>query len=1056
MMLAAPRTSAASRTLATSLLALAIGLAMSGPTTAVAATVTVRDPNLLDGSWYGPGAWSNGDPNLTIENHAYIDSVTPVVVDAIRADSWRVDIGHGSSGELFIQNGGVLESTAIFIATLAGSTGKVTVTGAGSQWIGNNSIGVGHEGSGFLDVLDGGQVINAQGTWVASEMGSSGVLTVSDKDSRFATDQIHVGAQGAGTVNVRAGGSFETGVARLGSYSGVSRGDATVTGKDSSWLNSSDLLIGVSGTGSMTVADGATLTVQGSTQLGQQRHTVGVPDGVLVLTGAGTTATTGFIAVGQNAVAELNVFDGAALTAGDVGVGENTLGEGSFRVADAGSSASMGRLTIGNFGAGSVSVYDGGVLTVNDALGLGGASGSRGSLTIGPQGTLNLAGGLIYQGAGTANVLIADGTLHLTSKAFTSNVDMALDGVATLDADQVDAMLSGRLTGTGALRKTGSGTLTSYANNSYSGGTRIEQGTLVLAGNGAIRGTVDVAAGATLQLQRNGQTLFNNVLSGAGDVIKLDAGLLSLSGDSSGFAGTTRVQAGALDVHGRLGGLVDLATGTELSGDGQLGNAIIRNGATLAPGSATAYGTLSMTGNLLMENGSRYLVDLGTDGTGDRVQVGGGATLQGGNTVAIASEGDWLPRTRYTILSATQGVQGTFSGVSSTLAFLTPTLDYDASNVYLTLARNDIAMPDIELAFPDVVVNPNQKAVAGAVEALGNGNAVYEAVVRLDLADVVPAFDSLSGEIHAAHRGSLLQNRFLHEGIDRHLDGATMGAEIVPGVHAWIGGNAGQRRTDAGADNAGLRSSQHGVMAGAGWRLGESLEVGVAAGQQQLVSRLAQRDARSETDSTEYGVYGQYRWQGLSLRAGVSRADYRTDSTRTAKVGTRLDEGLSAREDATGTTAFLRAGWTFGGPRLQLTPEIEVAQVRLENDGSQEHGGHSALQWNGGSARYRTGLAALRADWDISGGQRDRAALTARVGWQVAGGDRLPQVDARFVEGTQGFAISGAPLARRSVLAQFGVAVSPTDNSRVALQMQGRRGDGQRDVGAQLDWSVAF
>ena len=97
----------------------------------------------------------------------------------------------------------------------------------------------------------------------------------------------------------------------------------------------------------------------------------------------------------------------------------------------------------------------------------------------------------------------------------------------------------------------------------------------------------------------------------------------------------------------------------------------------------------------------------------------------------------------------------------------------------------------------------------------------------------------------------------------------------------------------------------------------------------------------------------------------------------------------------------------------------------------------------------------MRADWDISAGQRDRA-LTARVGWQVAGGDRLPQVDARFVEGTQGFAISGAPLARHSTLAQFGVAVSPTDRSRVALQVQTRRGDGQRDAGAQLDWSVAF
>ena len=309
-----------------------------------------------------------------------------------------------------------------------------------------------------------------------------------------------------------------------------------------------------------------------------------MPDGVLVLTGAGTTATAGFIAVGQNAVAELDVLDGAALTAGDVGVGENALGDGTFLVAGAGSSASVGRLTIGNLGTGSVSIHDGGALTVNDVLGLGGANGSRGSLAIGAQGTLTLAGGQIYQGAGTANVLIADGTLHLTRKAFTTAVEMALDGTATLDTDQVDAMFSGRLTGTGGLRKTGSGTLTTYANNTYGGGTRIEQGTLVLAGNGAIRGAVDVAPGATLQLQRNGQTLFTNVLSGAGDVVKLDAGLLSLSGDSSGFTGTTRVRAGALDVRGRLGGLTELATGTELSGDGQLGSVILRSGATLAPG----------------------------------------------------------------------------------------------------------------------------------------------------------------------------------------------------------------------------------------------------------------------------------------------------------------------------------------------------------------------------------------------------------------------------------------------------------------------------------------
>ncbi|TGQ96192.1 hypothetical protein EN846_34255, partial [Mesorhizobium sp. M4B.F.Ca.ET.203.01.1.1] len=105
----------------------------------------------------------------------------------------------------------------------------------------------------------------------------------------------------------------------------------------------------------------------------------------------------------------------------------------------------------------------------------------------------------------------------------------------------------------------------------------------------------------------------------------MDAGLLSLSGDSSGFTGTTRVRAGALDVRGRLGGLTELATGTELSGDGQLGSVILRSGATLAPGAATTYGTLSMTGNLLLENGSRYLVDLGADSAAAHLHAVAGA-----------------------------------------------------------------------------------------------------------------------------------------------------------------------------------------------------------------------------------------------------------------------------------------------------------------------------------------------------------------------------------------------------------------------------------------------
>ena len=48
----------------------------------------------------------------------------------------------------------------------------------------------------------------------------------------------------------------------------------------------------------------------------------------------------------------------------------------------------------------------------------------------------------------------------------------------------------------------------------------------------------------------------------------------------------------------------------------------------------------------------------------------------------MAAAGSYATSTTYTILNATGGVSGTYSGVSSNFAFLTPSLTYDANNVY--------------------------------------------------------------------------------------------------------------------------------------------------------------------------------------------------------------------------------------------------------------------------------------------------------------------------------------------------------------------------------------
>ena len=78
---------------------------------------------------------------------------------------------------------------------------------------------------------------------------------------------------------------------------------------------------------------------------------------------------------------------------------------------------------------------------------------------------------------------------------------------AIIDTNGFNDRISGTLSGTGGLNKDGDGTLTLTAENTYTGGTVIDDGVLDLneaagAGNGvgAIRGTVDVNADGTLRL----------------------------------------------------------------------------------------------------------------------------------------------------------------------------------------------------------------------------------------------------------------------------------------------------------------------------------------------------------------------------------------------------------------------------------------------------------------------------------------------------------------------------------------------------------------------------
>jgi fibronectin-binding autotransporter adhesin len=267
----------------------------------------------------------------------------------------------------------------------------------------------------------------------------------------------------------------------------------------------------------------------------------------------------------------------------------------------------------------------GGTLNVSSDGALGAASGG-----------LTLNGGALQYGAG-----------------FSSTRAVMLGAVGgTIDTNSFNGLLSGTLSGPGGLTKTGAGTLTLSGNNSFTGLTTINGGTLALGAGGSLFSSSGVnlaAAGAGFDISAAGNqqiqdlagvsgsnlvlgsntltagtvnsTSFAGVISGAGSFTKVGSGTLTLTGAST-YGGGTMLAGGTLAVgnNSALGsGMLALGGGTVLQSAAaglSLGNAITLPGA----------GTIDTQTNALTLSGA-------VSGAGSFTKIGSGTlTLTGANT----------------------------------------------------------------------------------------------------------------------------------------------------------------------------------------------------------------------------------------------------------------------------------------------------------------------------------------------------------------------------------------------------------------------------------------
>ncbi len=199
-----------------------------------------------------------------------------------------------------------------------------------------------------------------------------------------------------------------------------------------------------------------------------------------------------------------------------------------------------------------------------------------------------------------------------------------------------------------SLTKTGAGTLILNAENTYTGGTLISDGTLV-ASNVEALGTGDVTDNAVLELNTGGD--FDNAISGSGQVVKSGDETLTLSGSNT-YTGGTIISGGTLVATNvealGTGDVTDNAT-LELNTGGDFDNAIGGTGSVVKSGdkTLTLSGANSYTGGTTISGGTLVASNVEALGSGDvtdnatlELNTGGDFANNIGGTGSVVKSGD--------------------------------------------------------------------------------------------------------------------------------------------------------------------------------------------------------------------------------------------------------------------------------------------------------------------------------------------------------------------------------------------------------------------------------
>ena len=779
----------------------------------------------------------------------------------------------------------------------------------------------------------------------------------------------------------------------------------------------------------VAIGNGATLTLTGTENLalggditGAGALTVNTAAADDVVTLAGTNGYTGGTTVTRGVLQGDTTSLQGAIT-NNTAVVFDQAGDGTY-AGDMDGSGSLTKLGTGALTLGGTNAYTGGTtvsagtlrgdtaslqgpITNDDAVvfdqdGDGTYAGDMdggGSLTKLGAGDVTLGGTNTYTGGTT----VSGGELWGDTDSLQG--DIVNDTVVVFRQD-TDGAYDGNMSGVGLLFKDGTGTVTLTGTNTHTGDTYAAFGVLVGDTDSLQRQIINESQ---VIFDQDANGTYAGKMLGTGSLVKRGAGILTLSGASPDFTGTTTVDAGTLVLDGSVAGNVVVNNAT-FGGVGTIGGDLTVNTAgAFAPGNSI--GTTTVTGDYVLDGTLEIEVNKPDDTTReqDQVVVGGSATLGADSQITVTKldgPGVFLIDDEFPIITAAGGIVDAGTEVVSNSAFV----DFTGSVV----GNDYVLTTQVTSQFAAQATAGNRELAealdAAAPTATGDMATVINQLLLLDAGQFNEAARRMNPEPHLATLGAV--TRAIHrqgEEIAAHLRRRRTGGGYLDAVsslqrdvwqlrqaggalggnHSGVAGPVGENpnrdetprrrlggwaffakpfaatfRQESSSEHIGYDGQSYGVQIGADTWLAPNLLAGLSLSYAHTEIAYAHHRGQGDVETLRFGPFATFTRGGLFLDAAATCAFHWQDVERDVVIGP-LRRQADADYHAHDASVYLGGGYDLHLSAWTVTPTASLQYTAYRQDGFTESGagaaglrvGAETVHW----LRSRVGLGVSRA-----------------------------------------------------------------------------------------------